>query len=208
MTETKTLQAQLLELRKNINNPVKNANNPFFRSKYTDLNEVLSVISEALPEGLSFVQPTRVTDTGATVLDLEFFTATESKVVSSIPVIEMDGGKTNRLQMYGQSLTYLRRYLLVTYLGLGSEDNDGNTPQQQRNQPVRQQVPQQAPQQDENTKLLVQQLEMKTKKLAQMRQEDPNKLIKRLGDLDHMPAANVQRFLNSVNKAIAEEKGQ
>lgn len=202
----KTLQAQLLELRKNINNPVKNANNPFFRSKYVDLNEVLDVISKALPDGLSFVQPTRVTDTGVTILDLEFFTDNESKVVSSIPVIEMDGGKTNRLQMYGQSLTYLRRYQLVTYLGLGAEDNDGNTPQQQGNKP-QQRITPQAPQQDKNTKLLADQLKKKTTQLAELRKEKPSDLLKRLGDLNRLDAPTLQRFLNSANKAIAEAQG-
>lgn len=201
------LQGLILELRNNINNPKKNTVNGFFKSQYADLGQVLEVLTQALPKGLNFVQPTKVLDNGSTVLQLEFFTETESKVVAELPIIEVEGGKTNRLQMFGQSLTYQRRYLLTTYLGLNAEDNDGNSAMQQagkqQSRPVQRQ---QAPKpHDVNTNLLVDQLKKKTKQLADLRGEDPNNLLNRLGNLDTVTVRTIQSYLNSVDKAIKDE---
>lgn len=206
MAEEKSLRGLILELRNTINNPTKNANNPFFRSKYVDLNEVLSVVTEAMPDGLNFVQPTKIVD-GQPILQLEFFTKNEDMVAAELPIIEVEGGKTNRLQMFGQSLTYLRRYMLVTYLGLGADDQDGNSTSQQagrqQNRPVQRQ---QAPKpHDANTNLLVDQLKKKTKQLAELRGEDPSKLLNRLGNLDTATVRTIQAYLNGVNKAIKNE---
>ena len=208
MTEKKEeLQGLILELRNNINNPKKNTVNGFFKSQYADLGQVLEVLTQALPKGLNFVQPTKVLDNGATVLQLEFFTETESKVVAELPIIEVEGGKTNRLQMFGQSLTYQRRYLLTTYLGLNAEDNDGNSAMQQagrqQSKPAqRQQTPKPH---DVNTNLLVDQLKKKTKQLADLRGEDANQLLNRLGNLDVATVSTIQSYLNGVDKAITEE---
>lgn len=209
-----TVQSLLLELRNNINNPIKNAKNAFFKNSYANLGEVLSVLNEALPKGLNFVQPTKVLDNGATILQLEFFTKTDKKVVSELPVVEVDGGKTNRLQMFGQSLTYMRRYQLTTYLGLNAEDNDGNTQQQQRGQGNKQQSQpqqniQQTPQeQDKSTKLLVDQLVMKTKELAKLRGTEPDEYLNRIGNLSKLNAQTANSFLMGVNRNIEEEKAK
>lgn len=208
MTEKKEeLQGLILELRNNINNPKKNTVNAFFKSQYADLGQVLEVLTQALPKGLNFVQPTKVLDNGATVLQLEFFTETESKVVAELPIIEVEGGKTNRLQMFGQSLTYQRRYLLTTYLGLNAEDNDGNSASQQTGRPQRRpaQRQQMSKPHDANTNLLIDQLKKKTKQLAELRGEDPNNLLNRLGNLNTTPVSTIQAYLNGAEKAIAQE---
>lgn len=118
----------LLQIRQTIQNPKKSANNPMFDRKYSDLNDVLTAVTDALPDNTSFTQPIIVKDDKPfSYLELHIITDQEERCVSSIPIIEAEGNKrTNKLQMLGQSITYLRRYQLQSFFGLGAEDTDGN----------------------------------------------------------------------------------
>lgn len=95
----------------------KDASNPFFKSRYTTLNEVLSkvqkpladmkvlVLQEPAKEGLV----TRLVDT-----------EDASEVSSTVPYM----GVTD-MQKLGGAITYARRYALIAMLGLEDEDDDG-----------------------------------------------------------------------------------
>ena len=96
----------------------KDANNPHFKSKYADLSEVIGKVRPELTKvGIVFMQVPD--DTGLTTI----FYDTESKTQVSchLPYI----GATDP-QKLGSNLTYLRRYSLVTMLGLEDDDDDGN----------------------------------------------------------------------------------
>ncbi|MFD1418431.1 ERF family protein [Companilactobacillus keshanensis] len=127
----------LISIREKIQNPEKKGLNPMFKSSYVELNDVLKVIANSLPEQASFTQPINVDkETGDSYIELHIITDEDEKTVSTMKVVEMDGNRgTNKLQMFGQSITYLRRYQLQSYFGLGAEDNDGSSDQnqQQRN---------------------------------------------------------------------------
>ncbi|APX72693.1 ERF family protein [Companilactobacillus allii] len=118
----------LIEIRKNIRNPEKNGLNPMFNSSYPKLNDVLKAISDSLPEEATYSQPVNVDKiTGNNYLELHIITDEEEKIVSNMQIVELEGNRsTNKLQMFGQSITYLRRYQLQSYFGLGADDNDGS----------------------------------------------------------------------------------
>lgn len=100
----------------------KDASNPFFKSKYASLSNILDAINDPLNEsGLSFTQfPTG--DNGLTTVLMhadsgEFIQADYTMK----PVKDDPQGK-------GSVITYQRRYALAAILGLNiDEDDDGNT---------------------------------------------------------------------------------
>ena len=96
----------------------KDAKNPFFKSNYTTLNEVLGKIKSALLEkGLLIIQNPQKEGLETIIIDTE----TGEQVSSFVPyfgVVDM--------QKLGGAITYARRYALISMLGLESEDDDGN----------------------------------------------------------------------------------
>lgn len=109
----KLLEFQQLEI-----SVEKDASNPFFKSKYTTLNEVLSKVREPLNKlGIVIIQcPDR--DGLRTQL---YDTTDDSSVECFMPYVEATSA-----QKLGSNNTYNRRYSLITLLGLGDEDDDGN----------------------------------------------------------------------------------
>lgn len=107
----------------------KEATNPFFKSKYATLANILDVIREPLHKnGLSFVQfptgqfglVTRLMHNSGEWLEAEY---------------EMQPTK-NTPQEIGSCITYMRRYALGSILGLNiDEDDDGNAASKPTTQP-------------------------------------------------------------------------
>lgn len=118
----KELSAALAKAQAEISNPKKNANNPFFKSKYADLSEVINVSKPVLSaHGLSVIQLPGMNDgvvTVETVLTHESGEWISS--VMSMPPVKSDP------QGVGSCLTYIRRYSLAAVCGIGQEDDDGN----------------------------------------------------------------------------------
>lgn len=107
-----------------MHNPVKNATNPAFNSRYTNLEGVLEVVRPALTaEGLSLVQEpvsdengvgvrTRVLHAGGEIMDFGSYILPLQKV---------------NAQGAGSAITYARRYAAAAIFGLAQEDDDGNS---------------------------------------------------------------------------------
>lgn len=130
-----TINQVIIQVRENVRNPTKNNRNPLFKNEYADLTEVLSVLMEAFPDGSTFTQAERLDENGNPVIVLSIWTNDNVEDVSTIPIFQMDAHKgTNKLQMIGQSITYLRRYQLKSFFGLGDVDDDGNSQGQSNNQ--------------------------------------------------------------------------
>jgi hypothetical protein len=98
----------------------KDADNPFFKSKYAPLESILPVIIPLLRDcGLVFTQIpdgecliTRIID-----IDSGEFVEGRANLVSD----------KQTAQAQGSAITYMRRYALVAMLGLNTdEDDDGN----------------------------------------------------------------------------------
>lgn len=106
----------------------KSADNPFFKSKYAPLEEIIAAIKQPLSnEGLSFSQFPEG-DGLTTVLmheSGEWMRATMRVHIGSKP------------QEQGSAITYARRYALSAVLGLATEqDDDGNAASQPVKAPV------------------------------------------------------------------------
>lgn len=96
----------------------KEANNPHFKSKYANLAEVIGKVRPALTEiGIVLVQEPGEHGLTTKLIDPE----TDTSVEGFLPYIG-----ANDPQKLGSNLTYLRRYSLVTMLGLEDDDDDGN----------------------------------------------------------------------------------
>lgn len=96
----------------------KDSANPFFKSKYADLAEIVSVVKDPLlKNGISFLQI--VTEVGVETTLIhesgEFISGTTPIVVA----------KQNDPQALGSAITYARRYGLQAMLGIPAEDDDG-----------------------------------------------------------------------------------
>lgn len=103
----------------------KDRENPFFKSSYATLASVIDAIREPfLANGLSFVQPTRLGEDGAVLVETVLLHASGQWIsgeVSARPVKSDPQG-------VGSLISYLRRYGLQAMVGIAStdDDDDGN----------------------------------------------------------------------------------
>jgi len=121
----KELASALCKTQLLLENATKSADNPFFKSKYADLSEVLSCVkAAAMDKGLSFTQMPSYNDGVVSVETMIMHESGEwiSSVCSS-PAPKLDP------QGIGIAITYLRRYSLSAVFGLAQEDDDGNSQQ-------------------------------------------------------------------------------
>jgi hypothetical protein len=118
MAETNevSLHQKLLKVQSEIGAISKKANNPFFKSKYFDIN---MLIAEVLPilnkHGITLLQPISDGEVCSAISD-------GSEVIESriaLPDI-------NDPQKLGSAITYFRRYTLQSLLALQAEDDDAN----------------------------------------------------------------------------------
>lgn len=119
------ISKSLVKFQKEVKQPLKDADNPFFKSKYVPLESVVeSITNEAPRHGLSFVQWALNDENGrvgvATLLMHE-----SGEFIEFDPVF-MDAEK-NTPQGAGSLITYLKRYSLSAVFGITSDqDDDGN----------------------------------------------------------------------------------
>jgi hypothetical protein len=100
----------------------KGAKNPFFKSTYANLEEVIKVVKEAFStNGLSFVQ---FPISGDGTAGVETIILHESGEFISNEFL-LKCAKTDPQGM-GSAITYARRYGLQSACGIPSEDDDGN----------------------------------------------------------------------------------
>ena len=100
----------------------KTAKNPFFKSNYANLEEVIHCIKEPFADnGLSFMQFPITTDGFAGVETIILHSSGEW--VSNEFMLKCS---KNDPQGMGSAITYARRYGLQSACGIPSEDDDGN----------------------------------------------------------------------------------
>lgn len=121
MSETiDALAVALCKFQSEVGVVVKDATNPFFKSKYASLSEILDVIRDPLAKnGLAFTQ--FPTDEGGltTILMHE----SGEYIMGTYRMTPAD----NKPQTLGSAITYQRRYALTAILGLNiDDDDDGN----------------------------------------------------------------------------------
>lgn len=101
----------------------KDADNPFFKSKYADLASVWDACREPLAANeLSVAQPTEIIDGNLVVKTILMHSSGES-ITGILPVMV---GEKATAQQVGSAITYCRRYSLASMIGVAPEDDDGN----------------------------------------------------------------------------------
>lgn len=126
--EVKTLAQRLLAFQTEVGAVAKDSDNPFFKSKYFDINKLLEVAKPVLSKhGILVLQPlTNLVIEGKAVPALTTLLINADnmtdQLVSTIPLPEVTD-----VQKFGGAITYFRRYTLVAVLGLQAEDDDGNS---------------------------------------------------------------------------------
>lgn len=101
-----------------------NADNPYFNSKYLDLQGVQEATDKPLHDnGLVVLQTTDITDTGHPVLVTTLAHESGETASGRYPLSPKEA---NNPQSLGGCVTYARRYALMGILGIAPEDDDGN----------------------------------------------------------------------------------
>lgn len=116
--EKPTIYTKLLEFQKQNVSIQKGKQNPHFKNKYADINEVLDKVKPALNElGVVILQVPEESGLRTILHDTESGTQVEG-------VLEFV--QRADAQKLGSNITYNRRYSLIAMLGLEDDDDDGN----------------------------------------------------------------------------------
>ncbi len=118
MSKQLSLNKKLFNLQQEIGAISKDANNPFYKSKYFDINSLIKQLQPLLKKHkLLLTQPVLgdSVETKITCID------TEQSVISNLQLPQISDP-----QKLGSCITYFRRYTLASLLGLQAEDDDGN----------------------------------------------------------------------------------
>jgi hypothetical protein len=117
----------------------KDADNPFFKSKYADLSSVWEACRPALTaNGIAVVQMTRASERDEVIVITRLCHESGEWIEGELamPVTKADA------QGFGSAVTYARRYALAAAVGVAPADDDGNAaaaakPKQMLTQPVK-----------------------------------------------------------------------
>lgn len=116
---------KILALQNEIGVLSRTETNPFFKSKYLDINAILANLQPLLEKHkLLVIQPlSQIMTTGKPALSTEVYDLeTKERIAFSlIPLPDLQDP-----QKMGSAITYYRRYSLQSLFLLQSEDDDGN----------------------------------------------------------------------------------
>ena len=101
-----------------------NSDNPFFKSKYADLSEIVKASRPALVKnGLSVIQQIKCDDLGNNFLHTLLCHSSGEYIESRMKIIPVK----NDVQSMGSCISYLRRYMYAALVGVvtSDEDDDG-----------------------------------------------------------------------------------
>lgn len=114
---------KILKIQTEIGVLSKDKENPFFKSSYFDINQIIAQLLPLLEKhNLSVIQPLTVVD-GKNALATQVYDI-EKKEVLVISTIFLPENPDP--QKMGSAITYLRRYALQSLFLLQAEDDDGN----------------------------------------------------------------------------------
>mgnify|MGYP000029416214 CR=1 FL=1 len=120
---------KLSEVKTKINPIKKTSTNPFFKSRFFDINELISNIEPLLEESrLLLLQPIKENK----VFSIIYHIDSGESVESSLELPNLTDP-----QKLGSAITYFRRYTLQSLLGLQAEDDDGNSASKQVKQQLK-----------------------------------------------------------------------
>jgi hypothetical protein len=129
------LVAALSVVQGKMSHAVKDSANPFFKSKYADLESVWDACRNLLAEnGLAVMQfPGLYTDHDKSMSLTTIISHKSGEYISqemSVPVTKADA------QGAGSAITYMRRYALAAVVGVVQADDDGNAASNPQSKPA------------------------------------------------------------------------
>ena len=117
----KQIATALLKAQSEMSNPKKGSTNPFFKSKYADLNSIREAVIPILnANGISVLQPIVHVDNKNFVKTILLHESGE--LMESLTVIIYN--KVNDAQAQGSGISYARRYSLQSFVCVGADDDD------------------------------------------------------------------------------------
>lgn len=118
----KQIATALLKAQTEMSNPKKGSTNPFFKSKYADLNSIREAVIPVLnSNGISVLQPIVHTEGKNFVKTILLHESGE--LMESLTEIVYN--KINDAQAQGSGISYARRYALQSFVCVGADDDDG-----------------------------------------------------------------------------------
>ena len=120
---------KLYKLQSEIGTVSKDVRNPFYKSKYFDINSLIGQLQPLLEKHkLVLIQPITDNKVRSVIVDLD-----GGSVESSMKLPDIQDP-----QKIGSAITYYRRYTLTSLLGLQAEDDDANSTVGYKYQPKKQ----------------------------------------------------------------------
>src|SRR5574340_1178249 len=118
-----------------LHNVAKDAENPYFSSRYASLPAILDAVRPVLAKhGLSVIQlPRNHPESSAVGVETILLHASGQYLSQTILVRPAKDDP----QGVGSAITYCRRYALAAALGIGQEDDDGNAASVPHPEPLR-----------------------------------------------------------------------
>tara|TARA_R110002012_G_scaffold173286_3_gene338049 strand:+ start:2818 stop:3549 length:732 start_codon:yes stop_codon:yes gene_type:complete len=107
----------------------KTAKNPFFKSDYANLDEVIQAVNHGAKYGLSFSQSMdyEITEHGTIqFVRTNVYHKECDNVLTARCIISVKGNKFDDSHAVGSAITYAKRYSLCAIYGLATADDDGN----------------------------------------------------------------------------------
>lgn len=118
-----SIYKKLFEAKKEIGKISKDSKNPFYKSKYFDINQLLEHVEPILQKhNLLVLQPIKDNKVCTYIFDADKDGTTKESFVTS----ELELTNQTDPQKRGSEITYYRRYTLASLLGLQAEDDDAN----------------------------------------------------------------------------------
>jgi hypothetical protein len=118
----KNIATALLKAQSEMSNAKKGAVNPFFKSKYADLNSIREAVIPTLnANGISVLQPIVHVD-GKNFVKTILLHETGEMMESLTEIVY---NKINDAQAQGSGISYARRYSLQSFVCVGADDDDG-----------------------------------------------------------------------------------
>lgn len=112
---------KILKLQSEIGVLSKTETNPFYKSKFFDINGLLAQLQPLLEKhGLTVIQPIDYVD-GHTSITTQVWDGEKELVSASFPLPKQEDP-----QKMGSAITYYRRYALQSLFLLQAEDDDAN----------------------------------------------------------------------------------
>ncbi len=120
----KNVLKKLLKVKSEMGSVAKSSDNPFFKSKYADLNAHLQLVEPLLEKnGLLLLQPIESDTSGDKVVTRIIDAESGEEVRSEMHLVLLK----EDMQQKGAAVTYARRFTLGSLLALQAEDDDGET---------------------------------------------------------------------------------